>query len=1285
MNGQGSSISSGSSGGGGGGGVQQQQYRNGPGPPGPQQLQGGGMMQMNGIPPPPQQQQQLQLQQNGGMSIQNGMYAQQPQGSGIGMGMGMQMGPGQGSMPMQPQYQQQQQQPRQPQQQPYPAQLQQPQQYQPQPPPPQQQQQAPPMQVQMQQQPQQPPQIQTQQGRSMPTRNTSIASSSSASGGPSGAEQRDVRATAEIHYRDLLGFLQSHLAKAQTRPRSTAREKLTRLSKQQFTELSTDVYDELVRRQKALSTAPNGQSPGGPALGLIPPHLEVRPEFHPKRNQARQKLATLPKTRFKDLASDVFFELERRFPEFAEKYRLEAAAAARRASEGLDREPDPNAPPPLPTNSAYLSAAKQGVPTTSPILEEEDGTATPQPPQQPRSGSKNTQTPEAKAEAVAAKKKKMAQLTAALGNVDFGADDSRAGDSSNPISRDEGDEDDTRADVDIDADPDVNPENGRTSGDAELEDGEVEMEEDDDELDGLPIRKMGRKQSIAATRDMADDRSTMYSQGSSVGTGFLNGYTGSSIAGAGTGGSPAIGRDGAFSPSHGEIEKLRSDYEFRIAQLQAKVTSLEGERDQAIRDAELVAKQERERLEQAFDERLQDELSHHSQQHEERYEELQKQLQYTTSRLEFLNGEHNELVDRHREREELDAEYGDAATLREENDNLQKEMAKQETIVHELKTEVTSLLDELRALSERNDEMIAERDNDHIMIRELNSQLSNFKRRYDSARSELRAFKATSHLFVQPVKIDFDEEDNENGEAKSSTGSDLKRSESSTSRSQTASGPSWASMLSDRGAIADVHMRAFQVSIDELLASARSRVAGNVLMSMKTVVLAATLITDDVAKYSDGSEERENLQVLKTKSSAALSNLMTACRNYASSQGLSPVSLLDAAASHVSASVIEIVKLVRLRKASPQEKQELDATFGTGTDGLRTLQNGLKPLHIHAGIVSSNSNPPSATFPSSSGGDNRTLTSASVGSLNSKLNAAAAASSSASGDHESPSLSASNSGMGPDRQFSPHARTAPTMGRYSPVGYRPDATRKDSAGEGSWTSSNANGLSHDGSSLNGGGPGGSSGGSTLKGGRGGGIKGLTALNAESRSSLDTPVAEDDVFMRARSAAEEREENWAELRNYIKVQTDGIVHSIQNLLAAIREGAQGVQLNENLTQITTIVSSIIAISRENLPSLGAMGSVGASPATVARANEAQRILQELSANCDRLSEMQTRSSGKEDGEAPAAAAGADGKARGVLFDKATKTAMASSAYGVAKGLKALAGLLDDAEAAGDDLR
>ncbi|CAO3599894.1 unnamed protein product [Absidia cylindrospora] len=44
------------------------------------------------------------------------------------------------------------------------------------------------------------------------------------------------------------------------------------------------------------------------------PFLPVHDEFHPRRNQARQKLATLPEHRFMDLSSDVYHELSRRYP-----------------------------------------------------------------------------------------------------------------------------------------------------------------------------------------------------------------------------------------------------------------------------------------------------------------------------------------------------------------------------------------------------------------------------------------------------------------------------------------------------------------------------------------------------------------------------------------------------------------------------------------------------------------------------------------------------------------------------------------------------------------------------------------------------------------------------------------------------------------------------------------------------------------------------------------------------------------------------------------------------------
>ncbi|KAF8170320.1 hypothetical protein K438DRAFT_221565 [Mycena galopus ATCC 62051] len=110
----------------------------------------------------------------------------------------------------------------------------------------------------------------------------------------------DYRAVSEVHFNELDRYLQAYLAKTPPNSRSAARQKLTRLTIQQFHELSADVYDELVRRKN----------------GKEVPFLPVREEFRPNRNQARQKLAILPITRFEDLSSDVYFELARRYPEF---------------------------------------------------------------------------------------------------------------------------------------------------------------------------------------------------------------------------------------------------------------------------------------------------------------------------------------------------------------------------------------------------------------------------------------------------------------------------------------------------------------------------------------------------------------------------------------------------------------------------------------------------------------------------------------------------------------------------------------------------------------------------------------------------------------------------------------------------------------------------------------------------------------------------------------------------------------------------------------------------------
>ncbi|KAI9844647.1 MAG: component of the polarisome [Thelocarpon superellum] len=146
--------------------------------------------------------------------------------------------------------------------------------------------------------------------------------------------------TLSDHYVALRRFLAASLRddKGNLRP-NRARDKLLRLSPVQFQELSTDVYDELLRRQASAGQRRNG--PGGEPPNGPPPYLLPKTSFHPKRNQARQKLSTLPPPRFRDLATDVFYELERRFPRFAggDIERLGSPASSFRGGYGRNGPP----------------------------------------------------------------------------------------------------------------------------------------------------------------------------------------------------------------------------------------------------------------------------------------------------------------------------------------------------------------------------------------------------------------------------------------------------------------------------------------------------------------------------------------------------------------------------------------------------------------------------------------------------------------------------------------------------------------------------------------------------------------------------------------------------------------------------------------------------------------------------------------------------------------------------------------------------------------------------------
>lgn len=107
------------------------------------------------------------------------------------------------------------------------------------------------------------------------------------------------------------------------------------------------------------------------------------------------------------------------------------------------------------------------------------------------------------------------------------------------------------------------------------------------------------------------------------------------------------------------------------------------------------------------------------------------------------------------------------------------------------------------------------------------------------------------------------------------------------------------------------------------------------LESMRNVVKCVRAITGDIdstplsqmqsptsSVSGDLMASPEKQQAkLKSRVSATANNLITATKNHASSNGMSPVSLLDAAASHLSTAVVELVKLVKVR---PTPDNELD-------------------------------------------------------------------------------------------------------------------------------------------------------------------------------------------------------------------------------------------------------------------------------------------------------------------------------------------------------------------------
>lgn len=223
---------------------------------------------------------------------------------------------------------------------------------------------------------------------------------------------------------------------------------------------------------------------------------------------------------------------------------------------------------------------------------------------------------------------------------------------------------------------------------------------------------------------------------------------------------------------------------------------------------------------------------------------------------------------------------------------LRSALLRQDKVTTEVKQEAAGFLNQMRALSERSNESQEREENLVLQVQKLEKEVQDWKNRYARKRTQARTLRASA----------------------------LSISSQQASAGQVAKDKGFRSQ---DGLVQDIHVTSFQIAIDELLQSARGDEPHAVLTRVKPVVIAVRDITIDLGDIGPGEDELvQQKHRLRVKVSATANNLITASRNFAMSNGVSPVSLLDAAASHLTSSVIELIRLVKVRLTPAHELEE---------------------------------------------------------------------------------------------------------------------------------------------------------------------------------------------------------------------------------------------------------------------------------------------------------------------------------------------------------------------------
>lgn len=232
------------------------------------------------------------------------------------------------------------------------------------------------------------------------------------------------------------------------------------------------------------------------------------------------------------------------------------------------------------------------------------------------------------------------------------------------------------------------------------------------------------------------------------------------------------------------------------------------------------------------------------------------------------------------------------AELQRENQELRAALQEQEHVTEDVRREAQQFLQEMKELSEQHNPAWEKQAELEKRVETLEGEVREWRNRYARTKTQLRSLRASSMgLTIEDASKYMQEK----------------------------------GFTHEKGMIKDVHVTRFQISIDELLMKARTEEPEKAMESMKAVVVSVRRIIRDMDEMASNDDDlARQQQKLKSRVSATANNLITASKNFAASAGMSPVSLLDAAASHLVAAVVELLRTVKIRSTPAGELEDDD-------------------------------------------------------------------------------------------------------------------------------------------------------------------------------------------------------------------------------------------------------------------------------------------------------------------------------------------------------------------------